>query len=476
MVVVPTTTIVGTTGVIHAVHATPVHEYDPLAPSSQAQQFSGVRAQGVGTLCQPVVGSGKAVGVPIVIQEVSGVNLTDKTGLTFELDDGAGTTQDVTSMILAPEEQPLAVGDSMVEYSNSWRPGITRTDNYTSPLWPGPDEKKYLDFTHPGYYFLDCVPNARDASIVFAPGMTLKAKRGSVVVASGIVEGRGTVKFFSSDLATDIFGDIIAAQVVFPNPSGDLTLADRYLKVIETTGIRFRPSFAAVAMMGIESQRMPEWAGSCWLDLLEPLEAPLPNPAWQWSQSGLDYIAELSNANATSWSILGSRTSVFTSVTTTSVSGSQDDCLVSEEENANMMNVIVAYLFGQMLLIDGPAGRIPTAISNLQPLLKPAVVLASTAIASTTTTTTTTVAPTTTTTVSPTTTAAAVSNLAAVAPATTLVPPTTLTVGPTVAEANLRSGELPTTGGSDSSQHSLWALGLLFAGSLIAGIRRRGER
>jgi LPXTG-motif cell wall-anchored protein len=467
MVVVPTTTIVGTTGVIRAVNATPVHDYDPLASSSQAQRHSGLRAQGVGALCQPVVGSGKAVGVPIVIQEVSGVNLTDKTGLTFELDDGVGTTQDVTSMILAPEEQPLVAGDSLPNLAIAWRPGMTRMYNNESPLWPTSGEDKNLDFTHPGYYFLDCVPDAGDASIVFAPGMTLKAKRAGAVVASGVVAGRGTVKFFSADPFAPVTPDLAAAGLIFPNPSEDITLADRYLKVIDTTGIRFLPSFAAMAMMGIEAQRAAEGTDSCWLDLLEPLEDSLPDPLWQWSQSGLDYIAELSNADATSWSILGSRTSVFTSVTTTSVSGNQDECLVSEEENANMMNVMVAYLFGQMLLIDGPAGRIPTVISDQQPLLKPAVVLASTAMVTTTSAPSTTVAVASTT----------VAPITVTSTTTAFLPTTTLVANTPVAKVDVASsGTLPSTGGSDSSQYSLWALGLLIGGSLLAGIRRRMSR
>jgi LPXTG-motif cell wall-anchored protein len=57
------------------------------------------------------------------------------------------------------------------------------------------------------------------------------------------------------------------------------------------------------------------------------------------------------------------------------------------------------------------------------------------------------------------------------------LPTTTLVANTPVAKVDVASsGTLPSTGGSDSSQYSLWALGLLIGGSLLAGIRRRMSR
>lgn len=351
-----------------------------------------VRKSAVGTLCEPITGTGKSAGVPIAVEDSNGQLITDITGITFELDNGSGTTHDVTQHITTPAEQPIVRGAVANQFGGITEPGLDDLIIQTS--MPSGQVQSLIAsaLSNPGYFFLGCTPDGTNASVKFASGMTLKAIRNGTVIAAGSVAGRS-----ASYLGLVSNNTTNPSQAIRP-ATGDHTSMDTlYQKYLEVVPVHFKSLFAHNAILQLSNATYGS-GGSiwrCWDDLYV-----LNGSTWEWTATGTSYFNELTSTGAVSWPILGSRTK--------GQGVSDPNIAVACNISAGVIedDVFINYLAAQLLLIDAPAGRVPDSVSGASTtpqsgandtFLRPAVLLVATNPAANTNTTSTTVAVTTTT-------------------------------------------------------------------------------
>jgi hypothetical protein len=362
--------------------ATTPTEHSRVLDNDSSQRVSATSAT---PLCTPLFGTGKSVGVPIVAKDAGGSLITDISSYTFELSDGS-QTQDVTAQIKRPEQSQLVTGHSSVAPAspNTFAPLqnnynlYSQNDSATGPA---------LSFTNPGYYFLDCTPDATSSTAKFGPNIVLRMKSGGVVVADVSLTGRGAVYHAIEDYGQ--FGGNTITTVAKPAGSSNGAMDVMYRDYLGTIGIPFRRTFAIEAMLEMSNSFNVAGDNStyCWADL-----AVTAGATWSLTQLGEDFVNELTNATSSS-------TNQMLYDRTRGVSGAST-CLLtnSSSEDELFMNILAA----QLLLIDGPLGNVPQSVSSLNDALRPASVLqlaapvTTTTVAASTTTTTPVPAPSTT--------------------------------------------------------------------------------
>lgn len=359
---------------------------------ADAKDPGKVSAQGGTSLCTPIFGTGKSTGVPITVQDGNGATVSDISTYTFELSDGTNT-QDVTSLIKTPAQEQLVVGQVVVApYGNSWIGKWGQTfHNYGQGISKtGPT----LDYSNPGYFFLDCTPDATSSSVKFPAGTTLRMKSGGTVVTSVSIAGRAAAYHAEFARTTDPLQVLAAA--VRPAGSTNADLAGMYGSFISTVGVRLREAFAATAVM--EVSRHAGNGNFCYDDLVT-----VSGSNWSWNAAGRAYLDELISPANSSWPVFSGRTTG----TSGPVYAPFKPCDVSGGMFTTEADYFINALTAQLLLIDGPLGNIPASVKGSIDAFAPASILRLPSVATTTVPpSTTTVASTTTvpTTTAPTTT------------------------------------------------------------------------
>ena len=350
------------------------HESEPRDPRPEPE-VRRASLQTTSSFCTPIFGTGKSVGVPIRIEDHNGNAITNLGPYQFELTNGS-TSQLVTSLISTAELQPLAVGQQITSFPSVFFPTWgKRYAAYGAGSVNGPA----LDFTNPGYFFLGCTPDGTNANVKFGSNITLQMKLQGTVVASVSLSGRSP-----SFIDEDALAAAPLTSAIKPTGSSHTDFAGLYGTMVSNTGVRFRPTFAATAIMEM-SNNFTQSTFYCWQDLVST-----SGSTWNWTSNGQNFLNELTSPNASTWPILDARTKgtagpvhPTTSVNPCNMSGStvEDDFFVN-------------HFVAQLLLFDGPRGNIsPSARGSIDAFL-PASVLT---LAAPATTTTTTVAATTTT-------------------------------------------------------------------------------
>lgn len=401
---------------------------------------SGVKTNAVGSLCSPIVGTGKSTGVPIAVENASGQLRTDVSGLTFELDNGAGTTQDVTEYITTAAEQPLVTGQAPNGAPVQAYPHVEHLFSEIPGASPATDVIR--NYSNPGYYFLACTPDATRTSVKFPAGTVLKAIRNGVVVASGSVEGRSAAAL---DLGDD--NNSAPSSTIRPGAGDHETIETVYEEYLKLVPVHFNQTFAQLAILQLSNDL--DNSVYCYEDLI------IKSTTWNWTPRGLEFIAELTNTSFTAsaqWPMLVNRTNAISNdlYSDPAVRDACDNLNLNDLEDDRFVN----YLAAQLLLIDAPAGRVPAGISGASvdtmngvsdTFLKPAVRLVSTG-----------------------------QEPPEENNSNNNVVNNTTTVAPTTTQANTqKASRLPSTG-SDSIPTGLIALGAIMFGSFaIVATRRR---
>lgn len=352
---------------------TPADATAPSEPLEPHASTGGVHAQAVTTICSPIVGAGKAVGVPIRVKDADGQVLNDVSGLTFVLDDGTNT-QDVTAQVTTTEQQPLITSDTYVPKINNNYANLNATFGGAGPAF---------SVSNPGYFFLNCTPDPADSTRTFGAGVVLKALSGGTVISSAPVEGRSATKHMLYGYANEN-----AASVAITPAGTDLhkDFPGMYAGVIQKAQLRFRTFFAEAAVIEMGNATVDDTP--CYNDLVQA-----SGSTWGWTTSGLSFISELTASGATSWPILAARTTGTAGPVVSGIPAC--DMTNSTFEDDLFLNMLAA----QALLFEGPMGLVPTAISDAAPALKPAVLLEPVVPPTTTTIATSTTTPDTTTTI-----------------------------------------------------------------------------
>lgn len=296
----------------------------------------------VTNLCAPNFGSGKFVGVPIVVEDGHGGLVTDITGLTFELSNGTDT-QDVTAAIGTNATQPIVVGDPTgapsypsitARYGFGPATGSDQTISLINSATP-----PTLAWAHPGYFFLGCTPNPGDPTVTFPAGTELIALRNGLPVAHGSVTGRSAVGFFT-------LGSTIRDALKPTTPLAVSDLPQVYKDLVAKNGIWFGSAVAQLVMSVVsqnyDSTNVPN--KYCFNQGLITVNSG----AWTWSTQGSAWLTELTSHTETAYSTYYARTNGTVDATCTAVSSAQIDYLLD------------AYGL-QMLLFDGPEGKAPSA-------------------------------------------------------------------------------------------------------------------
>lgn len=421
------------------------HASTPNAQSLAEDNDSTQRASAASAtpLCTPLFGTGKAVGVPIAVKDAGGTLITDISSYTFELSDGS-QTQDVTAQIKRPEQSQLVTGQSISVRNHVIPPFQNEYNLYSQNASAiGPP----LAFTNPGFYFLDCTPDASSSTVKFGPNLTLRMKSAGAVVANVSLTGRGAVYHATNDTPPpqtiyNPSGNTITA-VIKPIGSFNGDMNSMYSSYLSTVGIPFRRTFAIEAMMQMSNTygNASDNSTYCWADL-----AQTTGSTWSLTQAGEDFVSELTDG------LPSATRQLFFDRTR---GNGPFLCNLANDFSADefFMNALAA----QLLLIDGPLGNVPQSVSSQNDALRPASVLQLAAQVTTTTveSTTTTTSPVPSTTVSPT-----------IASSTT---GSSTTVSPTSVSPRKA---LPVTGRSSVSEIAT-ALLTLIAGTAIIAARRR---
>lgn len=327
------------------------------AKSFDDHQAQGITTQGASSFCTPIFGTGKSVGIPITVEDVDGSTISDISAYTFEVTDGTDS-QDVTTLIATAQEQPLIVGQSLTNYGGytlaPWGGAYHAYGTEVSATGPA------LDFSNPGYYFLDCTPNGNDASVKFASGITLNMMSGDAVVASVSLEGRAASFLGEFDYATTPNNPLAAA--VKPAAHDNTDFENMYKDFIDAIGVRFRTAFATTAIM--EMSNSTANSTRCWSDLVTA-----SGSTWTWTTDGQSFLDELTSPTATSWPILAARTKGLAGPVDTGLYPC-DMTLATFEDD-----LFIDALTAQLILIDGPRGNLPSALSSAYDAFAPASVL-----------------------------------------------------------------------------------------------------
>lgn len=341
---------------------------------------SGVGAAGTATFCSPIFGTGKSVGVPVVLEDAAGEPVTDLDGYTFRLTDGTDT-QDVTDLMLTPEEQPLAAGDSDPNASASFQaPAL-----YTSP-GGDPTGNASFAFTDPGHYFLACTPDTENSTVVFPEGMLLQAVRDGAVIAEASVADR-SAHGMADQGGCSILGLTCPNLPERVRPSGTFVndnIDELYLALLDTYGIPLNRDFAQLALLSLSNAgdgQSP--ATTCWDDLLT-----VSGSTWSWTTDGTALVDELTGATAatSSFPLLDDLThGVGVSAGLEDLCDLADDYVDAGQPYFEADQFLAIYT-AQLLLIDGPAGRVTLPVQvrsgmtpaaySIDTVLAPAVRLA----------------------------------------------------------------------------------------------------
>jgi LPXTG-motif cell wall-anchored protein len=325
-----------------------------------------VRKNAVGSLCQPITGSGKSAGVPIAIEDSNGQLLTDVSGLTFELRNDSGVVHDVTQFVTTPVQQPIVEGAVANQYGGWVEPGLD--DLFTQVSLPASEIQSSLNtgLSNPGYFFLNCTPDKLTTSTKFPEGTTLNAIRNGTVVASGSVAERS-----ASYLPLGGSNSSNPSSSIRPATGDTDSMAILYEEYLKLVPVRFRLLFAEIAILQLSNSTYGNQNGTwrCWDDLFT-----FDGTTWSWTPVGQDFIDELTSESASQWPILRDRTQGI-GVTDPNIATACDIGLSTLEDD-----LFINYLAAQLLLIDGPAGRVPSAISGdnsqnngIDTFLRPAV-------------------------------------------------------------------------------------------------------
>jgi len=314
---------------------------------------------GGASLCSPIVGSGKAVGVPIEIEDSSGNPVTDLSGYTFELTDGVDT-QDVTALISTPQNSQLVKGQDLTAYPvtlGAW--GGAFSAYSTSSSSSGPT----LDFSNPGYYFLDCTPDPASPKSTFGANVTLVLKSAGTTVATVSLDGRSATPI---DEFSRIEANLPVVPAIAPSGASNTDFEALYRDYLALVGVPFRPAFAAFAIMELGNSSTGDSLTTvhCYDDLVTS-----SGGSWTWTAAGQAYIDELTASGASSWPILRART---TGAAGPSFGGTNPcNMALSDLEDDLFLN----HLAAQLLLIDGPRGNVPASIYGSVSALQPAALL-----------------------------------------------------------------------------------------------------
>lgn len=340
---------VATTTTAHVAQAT-TSDTDAAAGSMESQ--------GTATFCSPIFGTGKNVGVPITLEYSDGGTITDISGYTFQLTDGTDT-QDVTEYITSPAQQPLAAGDpGEILYGPIDSLAWMAPSLYRAPA-DQPTGNASFAFTNPGYFFLACTPDTTTPTEVFSEGMKLQALRNGKVAAEGSVIDRSATYLGYNDAG--ISERLRPSDTPFTNDNID----ELYKALLDTYGIPFNRDFAQLAVLQLSNATND--GVRCWVDLLSEVDSQ-----WSWGVKGTSFINELTGGTATttSFPLLDDRThGVGTESQACNIASEpgQEPGSTSTQEAEFFLDVYAA----QLLLIDGPAGRV-TLPAQVQDLVAPA--------------------------------------------------------------------------------------------------------
>lgn len=454
----------------------------PLEPQS-VTETGNVHSANVSTLCVPILGTGKAVGIPIQVKGEDGVVLNDLSGLTFLIVDGT-STQDVTELIQTPAQQPLW---SPASQPDGWlKPyfrssiDVPRTIDIFSVNRLGAATSSPLVLENPGYFFLSCSPDTFGATgPTFAPfdsGVELKVFDGSTLVSKASVAGRGAINF---GLLVDVSGNPLLDSIM-PSDASDADFGGAYRAYLNTVGIALRHAFAEAFVAHISMDRVYGEL-SCADDLVTV--SGDSSPTWSWTPLGNSFISELvtpaSGDSSTAFPIMTGRTlgtgSLMGPVGIDVNNGNAVVPICQIPDNPYLdVQYLFSYLTAQLLLIDGPRGNVPTSISDVSPAFRAATVLEPVVLP-----TPVTVAPTTTTSPVSTTTLVTQQTTSANTTPTTTTPaaattasPSTTVVKPVTAVSAVKAAEIPATG-SELRNLLGFAVFVSGAGMLIVVTSRR---
>lgn len=331
------------------VAATPAVASEPT--DSNTVDAGSIQPAGAATLCQPIFGSGKIAGVPIVVEKWDGSLLTNKTGLTFELRNGSDY-QDVTSLIKTVEEQPFVAGDPLFGYSYpiiewlNYGPRTGRVSGFLNLSEIVNADGPTLDWSNPGYWFLDCTPDSGDATKSFPAGTELVALRDGVAIARGFVEGRAAA------------GEAAIFDATKPASYSPAALVQLYKDLVARTGVRLREPFLSLALTGLSGQ---PGAGPA---ICAQGLATVADGKWTWNAVALAWKAELTSTTETTYAVFNNR------VTN---GGTTNDPLCDVTAIEEYARRLIAVFVGQSVLVDGPRGRLNSDLVTAAPWLAPAV-------------------------------------------------------------------------------------------------------
>ncbi len=330
-------------------------------PSGATRDDDGdneVRAQINGSdICYPIVGTGKMSGVPIVVEDNNGELLSDISDLTFELRDGTGDTQDVTALIGTAAEQPVVAdryiqaGSDNLPSAMSWHADISDNTGGDGPS---------LSFLNVGHFFLMCTADPNDPAVKFGDDVTLHALRDGVEVASGTPAGRSAPHFRYSYWWTDTFHSptlwplMGVTSITDPQGQSDATAAEFAQTLYEVSGIRFDGEFALLALLWTQVQSMDGNNSSM-------CRYSFVNFASPWSLN-------------TAGSAIRDALMTGTNLATQAAYLRENHPAVGCNDNLQLIPQNMVHTFAaQLLLIDGPAGRVPAAITDASDFYLPSV-------------------------------------------------------------------------------------------------------
>lgn len=325
-----------------------------------ADRNDEVRSQVNGSdICYPIVGTGKMSGVPIAVEDANGDLLEDVSDLTFEVRDGTGDTQDVTDLIGTAAEQPMVADDRVTADGGTIDSATTYIDvvsNDTSTTPPA------LSFDNPGHFFLMCTADPTDPAVKFGEDIEIVAMRDGVVVATGNLAGRSAPHFQFSYWWTDAFH----APTLWPlmgvtsiddhQGQADVEGAEVALELFENTGVRFTPTFALLAILNSQKYAYDNIANRlCWNEFVDS-----SGPAWTLNATGTGIASAL---------VTG--TNLATQAALLRENHPSVDCRTTS--GILVTQFMIHTLAAQLLLIDGPAGRVSDSLAAASDFYLPSV-------------------------------------------------------------------------------------------------------
>ncbi len=335
-----------------AVQATATTDTD-----GEADRNDEVRSQVNGSdICYPIVGTGKMSGVPIAVEDANGDLLEDVSDLTFEVRDATGDTQDVTDLIGTAADQPMVADDRVTADGGTIDSAITYVDvlsNDTSDTPPA------LSFDNPGHFFLMCTADPADPAVKFGEDIEIVAMRDGVVVATGNLAGRSAPHFQFSYWWTDAFH----APTLWPlmgvtsitdhQGQAEVEGAEVALELFENTGVRFTPTFALLAILN--SQKFAQDG---------------PTKCWN----------EFIDSSGSAWTLNATGTGIATALVTGTNLATQAALLRESHPNSTcrtQVNIVTQFVIqsfaAQLLLLDGPAGRVSDSLAAASDFYLPSV-------------------------------------------------------------------------------------------------------